>query len=58
MNELRVEFSMQNDQLSYFTFFLFLEQKLNVEIEEWEKDAFELRLDTLGLAIIEFDEFN
>ena len=57
--ELRELFRSQQDKLSYYDLFQFLENKLKVnKLEEREEDALENRLDKLGMAFIEFNEFN
>jgi hypothetical protein len=45
-------------QLSYYDLFQFLEKRLNIKMENWQEDALESRLDKLGMAFIEFNEFN
>lgn len=55
---MRKIFSDYNDKLSYFYLYEFIEKKLKINIEDWEKDALESRLDKLGIALIEFNEFN
>lgn len=49
---------MFNDKLGYFDFFYFLQNSLNIKLTQWEEDALETRLDKLGMAYIEFNEFN
>jgi len=56
--ELRELFKSQNDKLSYFDLFQFIQHRLNIKLENWEEDALEGRLDRLGFAFIEFNEFN
>lgn len=51
-------FHSQNDKLSYFDLFQFIENSLQIKMKNWEEDAIENRLDRLGLAFIEFNEFN
>jgi hypothetical protein len=51
-------FRMQNDKLSYYDMFQFVEHVLGVKLLNWEEDAIEGRLDRLGFAFIEFNEFN
>jgi len=51
-------FAAQNDKLSYYDFFQFINKKLDIKLEDWEEDAIEMRLDRLGMAFIEFNEFN
>lgn len=58
LKEMRTLFSAQNDKLSYFDFFQFVSKRLQISLEDWEEDALELRLDRLGMAFIEFNEFN
>ena len=58
MKELRAMFAAQNDKLSYYDFFQFINKKLDIKLEDWEEDAIEMRLDRLGMAFIEFNEFN
>ena len=55
---LRDLFTSQKDRLSYFDFFQFVEHTLNHKLKNWEEDALEGRLDRLGMAFIEFNEFN
>lgn len=56
--ELRSLFKSQNDKLSYFDLFQFIEKRLKIKLRDWQEDALETRLDRLGLAFIEFNEFN
>lgn len=56
--ELREIFASQNDKVSYWNLFQFIEHKLQIKMESWEEDALEGRLDRLGFAFIEFNEFN
>jgi hypothetical protein len=58
MKEFRALFKAQNDKVSYFDFFQFISKRLNIKLENWEEDALEMRLDRLGMAFIEFNEFN
>jgi len=58
MKDLRRMFSSQNDKLSYYDLFHFIDKSLNFDIEPWEASALEHRLDRLGMAFIEFNEFN
>jgi hypothetical protein len=51
-------FRAQNDKLSYYDFFQFVEHCLMIKLAVWEEDALEGRLDRLGFAFIEFNEFN
>lgn len=51
-------FRHQNDKLSYFDFFQFIEHTAQIKLAVWEEDALEGRLDRLGFAFIEFNEFN
>jgi hypothetical protein len=44
--------------LSYYDFFQFILKRLNIKLDDWEEDALEMRLDKLGMAFIEFNEFN
>jgi hypothetical protein len=44
--------------LSYNDFNQFHTHKLKIQLENWEEDAIESRLDRLGMAFIEFNEFN
>jgi hypothetical protein len=55
---MRELFRSQNDKLSYFDFFQYVQHKLKIGLENWEEDALEGRLDRLGMAFIEFNEFN
>lgn len=56
--ELRKQFKSQDDKLSYYDLFQFIQHKANIKLENWEEDALEGRLDRLGFAFIEFNEFN
>jgi hypothetical protein len=56
--EMRRMFRMQNDKLSYYDMFQFVEHVLGIKLQNWEEDALEGRLDRLGFAFIEFNEFN
>ena len=56
--EMRNMFRKQNDQLSYYDLFQYVEHILSIKLENWEEDALEGRLDRLGFAFIEFNEFN
>lgn len=38
--------------------FQFIENNLKIQLEDWEEDALEGRLDRLGFAFIEWNEFN
>ena len=58
MTQMRQQFKYQNDKMSYYDFFTFLGMKLRIELASWEEDALEGRLDRLGMAFIEFNEFN
>ena len=58
MTDLRGRFREQKDKLSYFDFFQFIQHTLKIELHNWEEDALEGRLDRLGMAFIEFNEFN
>lgn len=58
MTEMRAMFKAQDDKLSYFDLFQFIQHKLEIKLESWEEDALEGRLDRLGMAFIEFNEFN
>ena len=60
---LRKMFKEHNDQLSYHDLFQFFEtsQKqggLELNLAPWEESMMEDRLDQLGMAFIEFNEFN
>ena len=44
--------------MSYYDFFKFTREVLNVKINDYEMDDLESRLDRLGMAFIEFNEFN
>jgi len=55
---MRKMFKDQNDQCSYYDFFQFIQHKLDIKLENWEEDALEGCLDRLGMAFIEFNEFN
>jgi len=56
--DLRQLFKNQQEKLSYWNLFQFIEHKLQIKLEIWEEDALEGRLDRLGFAFIEFNEFN
>lgn len=58
MTEMRAMFKAQDDRLSYYDLFQFIQHKLEIKLETWEEDALEGRLDRLGMAFIEFNEFN
>lgn len=58
LKEFRQLFKQQNDKLSYYDLFQFLNNQLDIQMENWEEEALENRLDRLGLAFIEFNEFN
>ena len=61
MKEFRAMFKAQNDKVSYYNFFQFItseKEGLGIKLEDWEEDALEMRLDRLGMAFIEFNEFN
>jgi len=58
LQQCRALFASTNDKLSYYDFFQFLEKTMKIEIEDWEEDSLETRLDRLGMAFIEFNEFN
>jgi hypothetical protein len=44
--------------LCYYDLFQFIEHDLKIKLANWEEDALESRLDRLGMAYIEFNEFN
>jgi len=44
--------------MSYNDFNQFNTHKLKIPLENWEEDALESRLDRLGMAFIEWNEFN
>lgn len=58
MTELRSIFRGQNDKIAYFDLFQFIEHILQIQLQSWEEDALEGRLDRLGMAFIEFNEMN
>ena len=58
MSKLRQLFKADKEKLSYFSFFNFIKNDLDIRLESWEEDALEMRLDRLGMAFIEFNEFN
>ena len=58
MQTIRQLFHDQNDKISYFNLFTFIELDLKIKMHNWEEDALEHRLDRLGMAFIEFNEFN
>ena len=51
-------FKAQGDKLSYYDLFQFIEYTLSIKLSKWEEDDLEGRLDRLGMAFIEFNEFN
>lgn len=55
---LRDQFNASNDRLSYYNLFHYIEQELHIKLANWEEDGLETRLDRLGMAFIEFNEFN
>jgi hypothetical protein len=56
--EMRSMFKKQMDKMSYYDLFQFIEHVLGIKLQTWEEDALEGRLDRLGFAFIEFNEFN
>lgn len=58
LQQIRDLFRSMNDKLSYFNLFHFIEFDLKIKLAGWEEDALESRLDRLGMAFIEFNEFN
>ena len=56
--DMRRLFTSQNDKLSYYDLFNFINKRLEISLDNWEADALETRLDRLGMAFIEFNEFN
>ena len=56
--EMRELFRSQDDRLSYYVLFKFIDEKLLIKLDNWEEDALEGRLDRLGMAFVEFNEFN
>ena len=56
--QLRELFRSQDDKLSYYDLFSYIEYVLRIKLQNWEEDALEGRLDRLGMAFIEFNEFN
>lgn len=58
MKEFRALFKADKEKLSYYNFFQFVQHKLEIELQDWEEDALEMRLDRLGMAFIEFNELN
>mmetsp|Transcript_30454 Transcript_30454/g.46651 ORF Transcript_30454/g.46651 Transcript_30454/m.46651 type:complete len:220 (+) Transcript_30454:409-1068(+) len=58
MKDLRRLFTKQNDKLSYYDLFHFIKKNMKIDLENWEEDALEHRLDRLSMAFIEFNEFN
>lgn len=55
---LRKKFKENDDKLSYFDLFSFLEKDLKIVLKIWEQDHLESRLDMMSFAFIEFNEFN
>ena len=58
MKDLRKQFKNHDDKNSYYEFFTFINNNLQIQLTVWEEDALEERLDRLGMAFIEFNEFN
>jgi len=58
LQRIRQDFLDQNDRLSYFNLFQYIEHDMKIKMNSWEKDSLEGRLDRLGFAFIEFNEFN
>lgn len=58
MTSLRQQFRDHEDRNCYYDFFMFIEKDLKIKLANWEEDALESRLDRLGMAFIEFNEFN
>lgn len=58
MSDFRKEFRFSQDKACYFDFFSFIGNKLRITLAPFEMDALETRLDRLGMAFIEFNEFN
>ena len=59
---LKDVFKSHGDKISYYDFFSFLEKDMGFgkdgyKPQDWEKDAIEMRLDRMGLAYIDFNEF-
>ena len=60
--DLKDVFKDHGDKISYFDFFEFLENNTNsgkdlYKPQDWEKDAIEMRLDKMGFAFIDYNEF-
>ena len=55
---MRALFKASQDRCSYFDFFQFIQHRCKIQLKNWEEDALEGRLDRLGMAFIEFNEFN
>ena len=52
-------FKKYKNNLNYYDFFNFIEKDMGInDLEKWEKDSLECRLDKLNFAFIEFNEFN
>lgn len=58
MTQLRQQFRAHQDKNCYCDFFQFIDKELKIKLANWEEDALESRLDRLGMAFIEFNEFN
>ena len=58
MSDFRKEFRFSQDKACYFDFFSFIGNKMRITLAPFEMDALETRLDRLGMAFIEFNEFN
>ena len=56
--EFREMFKSQNDKCSYYDLFQFISNQLAITLADWEENALEGRLDRLGFAFIEWNEFN
>ena len=56
--EIREIFKSHQDKLCYYDFSQFTQKKLKLQLKNWEEEDLESRLDQLGMAFIEFNEFN
>lgn len=56
-DQLRQLFKKQKDKISYYDFFSFILDQ-GIKLRNWQEDTLQDRLDQMGLAFIEFNEFN
>jgi hypothetical protein len=57
MEDVRENFRNHKDKLSYFEFFNHLEFDCKLKFKNWQLDSIESRLDKLGLAYIDWQEY-